>query len=160
TRTNQNLPHGAIASCAHQRSRLRLATFVGFGLILVWGVLTKSFIAYLADTEPQIAARLRPTYSAALLNLAQERLDSQWGPKKLEPIDGPLVNKEISAANGIQGSSVSQDASDHLSQTADVTTEAIAQIHSLAERALLSDPLNARAFSILGQLSQSTSDVA
>ena len=157
-RTNWHSSRGARAPVAPPKSRLRVAAFVTLGLLLLWGVLTRSLVAYLADTTPDVAVPLPSTNSTALLNLAQDKLNLDPGLNKLEPIDAPLVSQEISVAKGIQG--LPQTQSGDLPQSADGPVQDVAQIHSWAERALLNDPLNARAFRILGQLLQSTSGVA
>ena len=46
-------------------------------VFLVWEVITRSIAAYLADTSPEAAIRLRSTNPTALLNLADTRLNAK-----------------------------------------------------------------------------------
>ena len=75
-----------------------------------------------------------------------------------EPIDAPLVRREISVAKGVQGAPEPEKTPEDA--PAIVPSSDAAEIRHLAERALVNDPLNARAFRILGQLSQNSSSVA
>src|SRR5262245_25032377 len=61
-----------------RRSRRLLLMILGpLAIFLTWEVITRSVVAYLADTTPEIAIRLRSTNSTALLNMAEDmiRLD-------------------------------------------------------------------------------------
>ena len=52
-------------------------------MFLVWEVITRSLVAYLADTNPKAAIRLRSTDPTALLNLAQDKLNAADSAKRL-----------------------------------------------------------------------------
>jgi hypothetical protein len=126
-------------------------------LFLVWEVITRSLVAYLADTDvsPEAALRLRSTDPNALVNLADKRLDLGPTIKVLEPVRSPPPDE----ANTPVHANNDQPASAKVAST-DINPKASAQVRSLAEIAVLNDPLNSHAFRILGQLSQSTSDEA
>jgi hypothetical protein len=100
-------------------------------IFLVWEVITRSFVAYLADVAPETALKLRPTDSAALSALAEVGLDrsSRTSDFKAPP---------VMAADRATGS----------------------QIAAWAKLALRGDPLDARAFRVLGQLAVDASDEA
>ena len=150
---------------ANLSRRLRLLILAPLALFLVWEVITRSVVAYLADANPEMAVRLRSNYPTALLNLAYDGLSRDPSAKNIEPV-APLPRDGSSrltiAAKGMQSAKdidltvrpepVSGDSA--LSTATD--SRALAQLRSWVERALLEDPLNARAFRILGQLSRGT----
>jgi hypothetical protein len=139
---------------------------VPLALFLVWEVITRSVVAYLADANPEMAVRLRSNYSTALLNLAYDRLSSDPSAKSIEPAaplprDGSsrltVVGKGMQSAKDID-LTVPLAADSALSSATD--SHAMAQIRSWVEQAILEDPLDARALRILGQLSRGTSEAA
>jgi len=142
---------------ARPRSRLRVAGFIILGLLLLAAVVTRSLAAYLADTTPSVAATLQPTNSTALLNLAQEKINLHPDLSTLEANDAPLVKQEISIAKGVQSLPETERATENAAASLPVSDAA--EIRTFAERALLNDPLNARAFRILGELSKNSSGV-
>ncbi|MGD0533684.1 MAG: hypothetical protein ABSA62_15870 [Methyloceanibacter sp.] len=153
---------------ASRSSRVRLLILAALALFLVWEVLTRSLAAYFADADPEAALRLRSTNPTALLNLAEDRLAGDEAFKSLAPVLTPprsLASSESSHAKGGESSQnldvvdTSQSPSGE-SEPAQSADQAHAQISSWAELALLQDPLNARAFRILGQISDLTSDAA
>src|SRR5262245_30110711 len=148
--------------------RLRLLMLAPLALFLVWEVITRSVVAYLADANPEMAVRLRSNYSTALLNLAYDGL-SRDPTKYIEPV-APLPRDGSSRLTIVaKGTQSTKDidltvkpgslSGDSASSTA-IDVRALAQFRSWAERALLEDPLNARALRILGQLSQGSSQAA
>ena len=140
-----------------------LTTLAAF---LVWEVITRSIAAYLADTSPEAAIRLRSTNPTALLNLADTRLNA----KGVEPAVATPHDKMNSPSHGETrqptSSSDTQDldlgrrSDGGITGSAEIDPPDTAQIRSWAELALLNDPLNARALRILGQLAQRSSDKA
>jgi hypothetical protein len=146
--------------------RLRLWILAPLALFLVWEVITRSVVAYLANANPELALRLRANYPTAFLKLAYDRLSRDPSAKKSEPVE-PLPREDLTiVAKGMQSAKdidltvrpnpLSGDSP--LSTATD--SRAMAQIRSWVERALLEDPLNARALRILGQLSRGTSEAA
>jgi hypothetical protein len=133
---------------------------------LVWEVITRSVAAYLADTHPEVALRLSSTNPTALLNLADARLNPVPTPHRDE-VDAPS-HGETSQSSSDFNTAPSDQGLEHQSQSlspqgsipgpAEVGSETRALVRSWAELALDNDPLNARAFRILGQLSQFDSD--
>ena len=159
----------SVGQHASRSSRLRILVLAPLILFLVWEVVTRSFAAYLADTRPDIALGLRSTNPTALLNLAQDKLDLDPTAKNIESVVALLrdeARQETFVAKGIQSAQdLDLSAGTQLSTAEsplpppDTNQQATAaQARSLAELALLNDPLNARAFRILGQLSQRTKD--
>ena len=71
-----------ISKSANGLLRFRPLFLGALAVFLVWEVTTRSLIAYLADTHPKAAIRLRSTDSAALLNLAQDKLNAARSTKR------------------------------------------------------------------------------
>jgi hypothetical protein len=132
----------------------RVLIFAALALFLVWEVLTRSLVAYLADAWPEAAIHLRPSSATALVNLANAKLTLEPAAKMFEPAAVSTAKK------GVQSSpqTDSIDGAPSSLPSAQPDLQIATQIHSWAETALLNDPLNARAFRILGQLSQSMLD--
>jgi len=144
------------------------------GLGLSWLVVSHSFAAYLAQSAPQAALRLRPTESRALLRLADATLSAELNrtgsvpadvagtkPSSLERpyrVDDRLrawadfARRALQTSQSASTKSVASPAS-----SAAIDPKAAAQIRTWARRALASDPLNAQALRILGQLAQGDS---
>lgn len=101
-------------------------------IFLVWEVVTRSFVAYLADVAPETALWLRPTDSRALSRLAEIRLALDRSAKT----------------------------SDFKSSSRDMAVNHATSRESAtwAKGALPGDPLDARAFGVLGQLADDASD--
>ena len=148
--------------------RYRVFVIAGVAALLAWEVITRSLVAYLANTSPDAAYWLRGT-PTVLLNLADDKLNADAATKVVEPVlsyDIEHAKQERSYAKGIQsiekldktaetkgeGDAAEADSSDSLSE-ADY-----AQVQRWAEKALRGDPLNARALRILAQVAQHSSD--
>ena len=106
---------------------------------LVWEVVTRGVAAYLAEASPEKALALRSTQATALLNLAEKTL-RDLAPKKLETVAAPHEAKTPIMLLKNPPPPARPD------------PVRVPRFAGLAERALVSDPLNARAFRILGQL--------
>jgi hypothetical protein len=154
---------------ASRWSRLRLMILIPLAVFLLWEVITRSLAAYLADARPELALRLRSTNPTALLNLAQDTLNLDLAanevghivpPPRNEASPGASDPKEIQSLQNLDLADGAQPsfAPGRAPLSAGTHSQSTAQIRSWAELALLNDPLNARAFRILGQLSQRTSD--
>jgi len=102
-------------------------------IFLVWEVITRSFVAYLANVAPETALQLRPTDSAALSSLAEIRLTRDRSSKTSD-VKSP---RDMAVDRGTSR-----------------------EIAAWAKSALLGDPLDARAFSVLGRLADDASDAA
>ena len=128
--------------------RYRVIILLTIAALLVWEVFTRSIVAYLADAAPQVAIRLRSTNPTALLNLADTQLNSAAEPLQTSHQDAV----DTTSLGETKGPSSDPNTGPSNPNTAPRTEKANAQIRSWAELALLNDPLNARAFRILGQL--------
>ena len=142
-------------------------------LLLVWQVVTTSLAAYLAGAAPQAAIWLQSDNAVALLNLAEKQLERQQAAA--EPLttgtadhDGARRTAFDVREYGLRGTRNTPDLDDAGETEAaldpaggvgpprhDPTRDAA---RASAERALLNDPLNARAFRILGQIAQAEAD--
>lgn len=98
------------------------------GIVLAWLVTTTSLVAYLATGAPEAALWLNPSDPQALLTLAERRFDPAKG----------LVPEQPPATAGASSSASSPATHD--------------RVRVWVERALVGDPLNARALRMLGQL--------
>jgi hypothetical protein len=159
----------SVSQDASLSPRLRLIILAPLALLLVWEVITRSVAAYLADASPEMAIHLWSNNPTALLNLAYDRLKSDPTAKIIEPVaarprDGSsrltVVAKGLQGAKDIDLAARPEPLSAVGPLSAATESEAMAQIRSWVELALLEDPLNARAFSMLGQLSPGTSQAA
>jgi hypothetical protein len=117
--------------------RFRIVILTLLFLFLVWEVVTRGLAAYLADTNPEASLRLRASNPTALLNLIERRLDDARDKTEKSP-----DQKQTSVSFYPLG----------------LDAEGAAQIRRWATAALRSDPLNATALRVLGQLSDGTAD--
>jgi hypothetical protein len=136
----EGLPRRDRSSAAPRSNRLtqflrfRSIVFLAIGVFLVWQVVTRSLVAYLAEVAPETALHLQPTDPTALVHLAEKQLGL-----KLAAVGKAEASKADTQELGAE-------------------SDANAQISQLAEQALLNDPLNARALRILGQLAAEVVD--
>ena len=128
------------------RRYLRAIVLSVLAAFLVWQVITRTFVAYLANVAPETALTLAPTNPDALLNLADKRLaeglETARQSKTAGTSPGGLFTYEVTAP---AGSSSAPPQSPHAAAFND-------QLRTWAEVALVNDPTNARALRILGQL--------
>jgi len=114
---------------------LRAFAFLTIGLLLIWQILTKSLVAYLADKSPEIALALRSDDATALLNIADRQFARELEQKLERPIDqtgGESVEIELSSPTS------EPNIGD--------------RIEASAKAVLVEDPLNAHALWLLGQI--------
>jgi hypothetical protein len=150
------------------RPRFRTLVLAGVGLVLVWQVISRSLVAYLAAATPQAALFFGSTNPTALLNLADQSLSLDEASQETQPADTPTPNEASGriAAFATSASKVATNHANHApvdaayetSQSPALPAETAEQIRAWAEVALLNDPLNARARRILGQLADSAAD--
>jgi hypothetical protein len=110
------------------RRRLLLVLLGMLGLGLLWLILSRNLVAYLAVVTPEEALLLRPGDPAALVNLAEGELNFTENSKaeKRPPLE---------TAHGRLG-----------------------VLRRIVEEALARDPLNARAYRLLGQVAEAERD--
>jgi hypothetical protein len=146
--------------------RLRLLIFIFLAVFLVGEVATRSIAAYFAETRPELAVRLRSTEPTALLNLAETTLDLELTADKVESSSASSpsevssgTRQDIQSPRNIDlaGPSSAPPTQGGLPRPTRADSRD-GQIRFWAELALCNDPLNARAFRILGQLSQRVLD--
>lgn len=157
------------------RSRwLQAVLLTGFGALLVWQIVTRSLVAYLATEAPAVALTLRPDEPTALVSLADAMLNPQ----------DDAANKQAPPKRTDQARQRGAGESDRIGGWAEMALKAAAKpplesgderssgaaaplsdadkalIQQRAEMALLQGPLNARALRILGQLADGAGDKA
>ncbi len=118
----------------NETSWLQIGALSILTLALLWLVLTKSVVAYLAKTSPAIALAIEPGDALALSQLADTEM------KQRQRVNS---NKSDNETSNIEPA--------HSARTD-------AQVRSWAEESLRQEPLNARALRILGQLTEYAKD--
>jgi hypothetical protein len=148
-------------------TKFRSALVAGLGLFILFEVITRSLPAYFAAASPETALRLRSGYPAAVLNLAETQLNHN--PKLNEPspavesardssVSGNTGEPQSAATEEPAGAAPSAPNKPDASSSYRYQPRPDARLQSAIERALRQDPLNARAFRLLGQLSSLRSD--
>ena len=145
---------------------MRILALSFLGLLLLYHILTKGLSAYLADTNPEAAVFLNSNNPTALVNLAEDKLAADPSFNLLDPVlapprnagPGSTVAKGDDAAAEEAPATVTPLPAVPAAAPTTLDAAALTEIRDLAERAIANDPLNARAFRILGQISERTSD--
>ncbi len=128
-------------------SRFRLLRTLAMGLLasfLGWQIVTRSFVAYLAEVAPDAAVQLRPDDPVALLNLAEDFLtlsqaeqSTQSDRTETRPAPGEAVRPLPTPRHA-------------------AVAERMPRF--MSERALRGDPLNSRGLRMLGQIADAEAD--
>ena len=150
-----------ISKSAKRALRFRPLFLGALAVFLVWEVITRSLVAYLADTYPKAAIHLRSTDSTALLNLAQDKLNGAMARNAANPAaasDRDEASPPTAHPDNGENSVANSRNSDPIDPFPDLSPDEFAEIRDEAELALLNDPINARALGILGRLSERDSD--
>lgn len=145
---------------------VKTAGLAAFGALLLWLIARHTLAAYLADIAPDKALWLNPDQPEALLNLADAEINRRRAPAtpeaaaagssdnsfaKWSHAAGRLAERSLLA--GVEGEAAATAA-------APLDAETVARNRARAERALRTDPLNAKALRILGQLADAEGDKA
>jgi hypothetical protein len=148
------------------RRFLRVIGLAGFGTVLIWLIITKSLVAYLASVAPETALMLSPTNPEALLNLVDRELISRIEAARRDQANATSRKQHFieAAPNATdrlpewaQLGARARDANESTSASSRYSDD---QLRAWAELALVNDPLNARALRILGQLAAAAGDDA
>jgi hypothetical protein len=148
-------------------SRLLRAIVVGaVAILLAWLVLSKSLVAYLAAGAPEAALWLDASDPEALLSLAHKHLDTAEGDTTRSDAPAPpgerlrlwseLAKAVAEARHGNDGGKA-PPSSEPPSPVA-AAQPMRDRVRIWVEAALVSDPLNARALRMLGQLAQAAGE--
>jgi hypothetical protein len=156
---------------------LRAAIMGVFGVFLAWQVTSRTLVAYLAEAAPEKALGLRSNDPGALLNLADQVLNagptdpsSSKDTRTPASVALPVSSNqepgrlrgwaELLAKAGNGGPLRRDDSAVALDPAAKRSVDPALkeQIRSWVERALQNDPLSARGFRFLSQLSDGTTD--
>ncbi|HEX4410951.1 MAG TPA: hypothetical protein VH206_19450 [Xanthobacteraceae bacterium] len=153
----------------------RNLALAGAAVVLVWLVMSRSFVAYLADAAPNTALWLNSSQPEALINLADLTLNTSAAvagvdlapdPQKTSDLEkrdpaapkSPELQKapgNTGAANGAANNRTFADAFATIGPNRSIDLEAV---RLQATVALTSEPLNSRALRILGQISATGHD--
>ena len=137
------------AAHAFLASRKASATLlVVIGACLGWAILTKSLPYALAETYPELALRFNPDNPVALITLAERartRIIALTYQAQAAKGSASTVGAGQSGQAAAPPSAVTADAS----EVDDLRNE----IRALSRRAIAADPLNASAFRLLGEVS-------
>jgi hypothetical protein len=169
--TMATVPRPQSAEDTKRLRRLRLMFLAPLAIFLIWEVITRSLVAYLADGMPEMAIRLRSTNATALLHLAEDKirldpaLSHDPAAQTVEPVSTAPRKEASDQASDTKNFHNAQDLGGRLDSRSaaapsSAESQTVAQIRSWTELALLNDPLNARAFAILGHLSEGSADEA
>lgn len=141
---------------------LKAIMFSAFAAALVWGVVSRTFAAFLAEGSPEQALRIRPAQPAALDALAETRLSALDGAERTarEAASSPTLAIDRSLSEGGSSPNTGGIAPERGPQPDRARTQDVREAQSLASQALLADPLNARALRILGQIADLSGDEA
>jgi hypothetical protein len=171
----------ALIEQSHQSRWIRSVVLAALASVVVWLVITKSFAAYLARESPQEALSVQPLEPVALVTLANARLNearavgtSDAGNNPEDDSKSKIVKSKdrvgawaVLAERAARKSKAPRkaDKTQKGSATPDrasppITEAERKEVRALAEKALLNDPLNARALRILGQLAVDAGDEA
>jgi len=148
-------------------SSVRTIGFAVVGASLIWLVLVHSLAAYLAETAPDLALAINSSQPAALIKLTESRVNPKEPETPRDPSDRSTPIEDTSRlaefaiapaeeANADEAEPVGTDQA----RTAEAGTSlkddpaAREQVRALAERALMLDPLNARALRLLAQIAE------
>ena len=130
---------------------LPVAMLAALAAGLAWLIVSHSFAAYFAETDPELALILNPHQPSALVRLAKSQLTPLLNNADAAAAARSNETDRLSgfASRGSLGAAHSgaQDGSDDRSDRLEATR---AEIRALAERTLAADPLNASALYVLG----------
>src|SRR5262245_57798024 len=137
--------------------RFRIIILLPLAVFLIWEVVTRSLAASLAEGLPEKAIALRATEPTALLNLADTKLLSLY-PEKTESAANVARPNPAAHPESNKNQDARDSAAKQLAPSPENQSQLRAEIESLAERALLNDPLNAHALQLLGLLASEGPD--
>ena len=136
---------------------LRVLGAVLLGLLLLWLVISHSLVAYLANVEPSLALRINSSDPEVLLNAADDtlkRANLQLAPLQSGNVLSKLAGVASRAVTDIE--TTSKEATPQTQEPSEAEPITLDRVRALAEKALVRDPLNARAFRMLGQIAATT----
>lgn len=151
----------------------RSLTLIGSAVILTWLVLSRSFVAYLADAAPSTAWWIDPDQPKALLNLANEAFAQAATGQDISDASEGKVRHDKSTSGEVATPSAKTTISDGAVDRAFLQFESIGDNRSIsrplppdnvstvrgwAESAIRNEPVNAQAFQLLGRLAEAEGD--
>jgi hypothetical protein len=177
-----------------QGSVLRTMAVGAVGLVLLWQIVTTTVVGYLAASHPEIALGVQPRNAAALMILAQRKLEAEFSGGVVAPTVSARLPREGAANDPFGGVSAfakaaqiafqppsqkdregAPDAAGAMPRKTEASGgdvpqnvgngtltpqahAAVDQIRNWVQTALASEPLTARGYRILGQLSSIEGD--
>jgi hypothetical protein len=136
------------------RGALQILMRAIVGIFLVWGVLTKSLPFVFAETDPELSLRLNPDNPIALIALAErERAKLLQLTQAQEGLAKTPETTNSHSKTGTDAAAVPAPANAGQNTALAEINERRDEIVALARRAIANDPLNARGFRILAEVS-------
>ena len=150
---------------ATQKSRpARTIVFFALAIVLFWLIVSETFAAYLADFAPKTTLWLNPHQSTALISLADQALHEvvlpSSGQADRRSDRSQRGSKSVTAHDLESSSSAFEPIDQNRSLTRPAPPENTSSIRAWIEVALRSEPLNAHALRVLGELAEACSDDA
>jgi hypothetical protein len=136
---------------------LRIVVLSLSALVLIWLVVTRSFVTYLADAAPQAALWFDPQQPQALINLADQTISVMVKPVE---VTTEAAEQEDVGPGGVTGDRQHLELDRAFATLGPDRSVDLATIRTWAESALFSDPLNASALRLLGQVAIVSGDNA
>jgi hypothetical protein len=144
--------------------RPRIFILAAGAVVLTWLVISQSLAAYLAGVAPKKALRLDARQPDALVNVADQMLNGFAGANGLvadTETQSPAPHQDgAAAATGAAASSQSSGSISVFDIVDQQHSINLATARARAEAGLASDPLNARALRVLGQIADAAKDDA
>lgn len=140
-----------------RRRAFALVAQIGLGALLALLIVRYSLVAYLATRAPELALRLDPNHPAALLTLAERTVADiaqavrSGATNKPTRIEGFAAPRELLAEVGEYTQPSSTVIADRLSAEQILKLE---ESRDMAMRAMRADPLNYRAATLLGMITE------
>ena len=136
------------------RTLFFIIVFALAGLGLLYLVVTTSLVAYLANSNPNLALRINPTDPVALLNVAERKFIASLQRAR----DRQKDSTPVTATPSENGTQPDPNPADPQQPELRFSHQDAEEIRDLVARALLNDPINARGVRIMGLLADLTGD--
>ncbi len=137
-------------------SRLRALPLAIVAAVLLWGVVSTSFVAYLAQVSPKAALFFDSHQPVALLELANSGFNGSKAPAAPDghPTSTSRFDQSFADLANVQRNLTGREPSSPVAVDVSSSAEKYRKITEWTKGALIRDPLNAQGLRILGQLDE------